>query len=395
MSRKLVRGVALVLVATLALTLVASGIFSMLSTPAAAASSSEIKQQLADLDEEKERLQQEIDSLSDDIADATAKKENLEQQINVTVSEITATNQLIEELEMQIAQKTEELAEAEQALEEKEDLFKTRIRVMCENGDTSYLDLLLTSGNFSELLTRIEMVNRIMEYDKEVVTDYTEAKQAVEDAKTTLENNRAEQVSLKDQLEEQHSSLQTQQAEVDALTQRLSTELTQTKEEAAALEAERDALSAELQQISAQSGSNNSGGGNATPTGSLTWPCPAYRIISSPFGYRIHPILGYNKLHTGVDLAASTGVDVLAADGGTVIKSRYNSSYGNYIAIDHGNGMVTLYAHMSQRLVSVGQTVSAGQVIGKVGSTGDSTGPHLHFEVIVNGSYQNPMSYFN
>ena len=401
MSRKMVRGVALILVATLVLTFVASGIFTMLSTPAAAASSSEIKEQLAALDEEKEKLQKEIDSLSDDIEDATTKKENLEQQINLTVEEITATSELIEDLNIQIAQKTEELAEAEQALEEQEELFKTRIRVMCENGDTSYLDLLLTSGNFSELLTRIEMVNRIMEYDKEIVTQYTETKQAVEQAKAELESDQAEQVSLKTQLESKRSSLETQQSEVDALAQRLSSELTQTKEQAAALEAERDALSEELRQISIQSSQNSGssgssgGGGSATPTGSLTWPCPAYRSISSPFGYRIHPILGYSKLHTGVDLSASTGADVLAADGGTVIKSRYNSSYGNYVAIDHGNGMVTLYAHMSQRLVSVGQTVSAGQVIGKVGSTGNSTGPHLHFEVMVNGSYQNPMSYFN
>lgn len=400
MSRKMVRGVALILAATLVLTFLASGLFTLFSTPAAAASSAEIKDQLAALDEEKEQLQQQIDSLSDDIEDATAKKENLEQQINVTVEEITVTSELIEDLNIQIAQKTEELAEAEQALADQEELFKTRIRVMCENGDTSYLDLLLTSGNFSELLTRIEMVNRIMEYDKEIVTEYTQTKQAVEDAKAELESNRSEQQTLMADLESKRSSLETQQSEVDALAQRLSSELTQTKEEAAALEAERDALSEELRQISIQSSQNSgsngsSGGGNATPTGSLTWPCPAYRSISSPFGYRIHPILGYSKLHTGVDLSASTGVDVLAADGGTVIKSRYNSSYGNYVAIDHGNGMVTLYAHMSQRLVSVGQTVSAGQVIGKVGSTGNSTGPHLHFEVMVNGSYQNPMSYFN
>ena len=308
MSRKMVRGVALILAATLVLTFLASGLFTLFSTPAAAASSAEIKDQLAALDEEKEQLQQQIDSLSDDIEDATAKKENLEQQINVTVEEITVTSELIEDLNIQIAQKTEELAEAEQALADQEELFKTRIRVMCENGDTSYLDLLLTSGNFSELLTRIEMVNRIMEYDKEIVTEYTQTKQAVEDAKAELESNRSEQQTLMADLESKRSSLETQQSEVDALAQRLSSELTQTKEEAAALEAERDALSEELRQISIQSSQNSgsngsSGGGNATPTGSLTWPCPAYRNISSPFGYRIHPILGYSKLHTGVDLS--------------------------------------------------------------------------------------------
>ena len=173
------------------------------------------------------------------------------------MEEITVTSELIEDLNIQIAQKTEELAEAEQALADQEELFKTRIRVMCENGDTSYLDLLLTSGNFSELLTRIEMVNRIMEYDKEIVTEYTQTKQAVEDAKAELESNRSEQQTLMADLESKRSSLETQQSEVDALAQRLSSELTQTKEEAAALEAERDALSEELRQISIQSSQNS------------------------------------------------------------------------------------------------------------------------------------------
>ena len=182
------------------------------------------------------------------------------------------------------------------------------------------------------------------------------------------------------------------------------------KAEAERMLKEQDSINAEIEEISRReaeaakaareaaknrgNSSSYSGGGKAY-SGSLTWPCPSYSRISSPYGYRTHPISGTRKLHKGLDIAASKGNPVVAAAPGTVVKSYFSSSYGNYVAISHGGGMMTAYAHMTRRMVSAGDTVSAGQQIGTVGSTGNSTGPHLHFEVYVGGSTTNPMNYFS
>ena len=170
----------------------------------------------------------------------------------------------------------------------------------------------------------------------------------------------------------------------------------------AELQAQIDAAVAELErQQAAQTVTGNNDNNTTTsstnedptPSGSFIWPCPSCHTVSSQFGYRVHPIFGTTKYHSGIDIAASAGASVLAADGGTVVTSTYSSSYGNYIVISHGNGYTTTYAHLSSRLVSTGSTVSQGTTIGLVGSTGWSTGPHLHFEISYNGSRVDPLNY--
>ena len=158
---------------------------------------------------------------------------------------------------------------------------------------------------------------------------------------------------------------------------------------------EQDEINDEIAALSRQETAASGGGGGKVYSGSLVWPCPSYSRISSQYGYRTHPISGTRKLHKGLDIAASSGNPVIAAASGTVVKSYFSSSYGNYVVISHGGGLMTAYAHMTRRLVSAGQTVTAGQQVGTVGSTGNSTGPHLHFEVYVGGSTTNPMNYFS
>ena len=277
------------------------------------------------------------------------------------------------------------------------------------------------------MLTRMEDVSAVMENDKKIVADYKAAKKKLEDAKAALEQDKQDQEEYKASLESKYADLKGQRTKVQKLTDQLESNQAQKEKEAIALEDEMGAISAEIEEMSrreaeeakrkeeearkqaeaaaAAKKSSNSNSGSSGSSGSstktksrvstsgLVWPAPS-GSAGSGYGWRIHPISGTRKFHKGTDIPAPSGSPVLAAASGTVVQSYFSSSYGNYIVVSHGGGLMTAYAHMSSRGVSVGANVSAGQQIGKVGSTGNSTGPHLHFEVYVNGSTTNPMSYF-
>ena len=202
--------------------------------------------------------------------------------------------------------------------------------------------------------------------------------------KTTLEVKKQNQVAKSQELE---VASQKKQSLVDQINADLNAQFDLLED----LEAESKALSSEIQRLQAAAAAKN--GGTTKAPGAYSWPCPSSRKITSNYGYRVHPISGVKKLHTGMDIGASYGADVTAAAGGTVIMSKYYGGYGNCIIIDHGGGVSTLYGHMSSLVAKNGQKVTAGQTIGKIGSTGNSTGNHLHFEVRINGSTVNPASY--
>lgn len=254
-----------------------------------------------------------------------------------------------------------------------------------------------------------------MDYDKQVVQEYKELKASIETQKASLESDRKDKKNYAESLEDTKKEIESQKKEYKTLKAKVDKNIELKKAEAARMLKEQDSINSEIEAISkreaeaaraakeaarrrANSASSSSGsysGGGKAYSGSLVWPCPSYNRISSPYGYRTHPISGTRKLHKGLDISSSKGNPVIAAAPGTVVKSYFSSSYGNYVAISHGGGMMTAYAHMTRRMVSVGQQVSAGQQIGTVGSTGNSTGPHLHFEVYVGGSTTNPMNYFS
>ncbi len=389
----------------------------LLSSPSAeqtaeAASKSQLKNRLSELKSARAEANAAVKSLRGQAEKYSEKIAALDYQIETTRAELNATNQIIKTLDQDIKKKEKQLEETIETLDEKQDLFATRIRVMYENGETSYMEVLLNSESFGDMLANMEIVSQIMDYDKQVVQDYKDLKASIETQKISLESDRADKKNYAHSLEQTKKEIESHKKEYKTLKAKVDKNIELKKAEAARMLKEQESINDEIAAISkreaeaakrraasrasSSGGSRSSGGGGGRAySGSLTWPCPSYNRISSPYGYRTHPITGTRKLHKGLDISSSKGNPVIAAAPGTVVKSYFSSSYGNYVVISHGGGMMTAYAHMTRRMVSVGQHVSAGQQVGTVGSTGNSTGPHLHFEVYINGSTTNPMNYFS
>ena len=406
------RIIAAIIAGLLAVLMLGSTIFGAIGM-ASAASKSELKSRLAQIKEQKAEIERNLESYKADQAEYAGQIGTLNNKIALTEEEIDATQDILDELDANIAQTEQELEETTQELENKKELFATRIRVMYENGDTSYMDVLLNSENFSDMLSNMEIVSQIMDYDKGVVAEYTALKESIEQMKAELESDRADKQDYMDSLEDRKEELESDRTDLKKLLAKLENDIEYAEKTARQMQADEDKVNAEIEELSRQeaeaarkaaeaakkaaqskSASSSTSTSTVRASGSMVWPCPSYNYISSNYGYRTHPITGkVSSFHKGIDIAASSGNPVLAAASGTVVKSYMSSSYGNYIVISHGGGLMTAYAHLSRRLVSVGDTVSAGQQIGKVGSTGNSTGPHLHFEVYVNGSTVNPMNY--
>ena len=362
---------------------------------AQAASTSQLKSRLAELKSARAEANAAVEALEGESEKYSEKIAALDYQIQSTRAELNATQKIIDSLTRDIADKQDELDETIAQLDEKQELFETRIRVMYENGDTTYLEVLLSSEDFSDMLTNMEIVSQIMDYDKRIVEEYKALKAQIETQKAALESDRKDKQDYADDLEQAYEEIEAQKKEYKALKAKVDSDLALKKAEAERMLREQDEINDEIAALSRQETAASGGGGGKVYSGSLVWPCPSYSRISSPYGYRVHPISGTRKLHKGLDIAASSGNPVIAAASGTVVKSYFSSSYGNYVVISHGGGMMTAYAHMTRRMVSAGQTVAAGQQVGTVGSTGNSTGPHLHFEVYVGGSTTNPMNYFS
>jgi murein DD-endopeptidase MepM/ murein hydrolase activator NlpD len=318
-----------------------------------------------------------IKNTKNQMADNKKEISALNAEIAELQAAITETESDISDLESNIAIKEVELTAKKAEIDQTTAALNARLRQIYKSGSVSFVDILLNSGNVSEFVANMEMISLIFQNDKTLVTSLEDSYKAIQEQK--------------DQLTVLHQSLSAKEVSLNAGKNVIAQKRTVVANENKKLESQLDALNKEadriIREIQALSGNGNYTGGK------LSWPTPGYTRVTSEFGYRIHPILGYRKLHTGIDIGAPSGATVIAANYGKVIASYYNTSYGNMIIIDHGGGIATLYAHLSARLVSVGNIVQRGQTIAKVGSTGMSTGPHLHFEVRVNGVYQNPRSY--
>lgn len=416
------RIIAAVIAGVLALLMIGSTVFGALSM-AMAASKTQLNNRLAEIKSEKAEVEKKLAEYEKDKESYAAQIGTLNNKISLTEQEIEATEQAIEALTDSIEETKENLKQAEKDLADKEDLFETRIRVMYENGDTSYLEVVLNSKNFGDMLDNMENVSQIMDFDKKVVAEYTEIRDSIQEMEASLEADRKQQQDYKESLEGEKAELEDDKADLSKLlakaendsayAQKLSDQLTaeqeQISDEIAELsrqEAEAARKKAEQEAAAKRAASNSSSSSNKSSSssyssssysggsGSMVWPCPTYTYISSEFGGRVSPITGeWQSGHKGIDIASGKGNPVIAAASGTVVKSYLSSSYGNYVVISHGGGLMTAYAHMTRRMVSVGDTVAAGQQIGTVGSTGNSTGNHLHFEVYENGSVVNPRNY--
>ncbi|MDY3618569.1 murein hydrolase activator EnvC family protein [Agathobaculum sp.] len=391
MSKKTVR----VISAVIAAILVGAMVFGMLASGlsfAGAADADELKDKLSSLEDQKASVKAQIAELTEQAKDVEATRQALQSEIDLTKEEISTVEAYIERLQQQIDVKTAELEVAEQQLTEKEDEFALAVRTTYEQGDSTYLQILLNSSSFSNMLKRIEIVSQLLEHNKQVVAEFQAAKEDIEQKRNDLQDTQDEQVQYQENLGYKVDELAANEAQQAALQESLEAYKAESEAEYDRINSEMNSVSNEIAALSRQSAA---AGGATLYSGTFTWPLPGYTSNSSAYGWRIHPIFGTRKFHSGEDIPAPTGASILAAASGTVVTAGWVSGYGNYTVIDHGGGYMTAYGHQSAIYVSVGQSVSAGETIGAVGSTGNSTGPHLHFEVYVNGATQNPMDYFS
>lgn len=364
--------------------------------PAAASTQDEInklKDQASQIAQNKSDLQKKIDKLKAEADDATAQKELLDKQNDMIREELKNAEEQVAQYEKLIEQTRAELAEAEREEQEQHELFCSRVRAMEENGTVSYWSVLFRSDSFADLLGTLDDVGEIMENDQRIFDEMRSIRQAIEEKKATLEQCLAEAEAQRDLMEQKRKELQAKIDEAAALIEKLSANKEEYLKLLKAEEAEASSIDAQIRKLQAQLASSGSLG--AGTKGGYIWPVSnGSRRITSPFGSRINPVTGRSETHKGVDIAGVFySTKVLAAKAGTVIVSQSGSSYGNYVVVSHGSGNTTLYAHLSSRSVSVGDVVAQGDVLGITGSTGNSTGPHLHFEITEGGSRVDPLIY--
>lgn len=352
----------------------------------------DLKEQADDLDNQREQLQQQLKEIQSDKSKALEQKELLEQQINAAQAEINNIQSQIDKYSELISLKEEELAQAEAEEAELYDQFCKRVRYMEEEGEVSYWSILFGSDDFSDLLDNFIMVEEFIQYDNDLMNGILALQDQIAADKADLETSKADQETAKARQVEVRSELQSQQDQVDALIDEISGQEDLLEQQEAKLRSAANAMDEEIKRLEKEMADQIS---NVVSESGFQWPLPSsWNTLSSLFGSRTHPITGRPNNHTGIDIPASRNTEIYAAKSGVVVTSTYNSSYGNYVVVSHSDGTSTLYAHMNRRNATVGQTVSQGQVIGYVGTTGSSTGNHLHFEIRVNGSRVDPVNYF-
>lgn len=393
---------------------------SVIPTPVSAASSSEIREQIKKLKEEKAEIAEQIKEIQEkhtanenEILDMVSQKDTIDQEIALLHEQVENINQQLASFALLIADKQDELDEAQTRLEDLNEKSKERIRAMEEEGKLSYWSIIFRANNFSDLLDRLSMIQEINAADQRRLREINEAAEQVASAQQELTEEKDELEIAREELDATEIVLAEKRAEADKLLSELiakGKEFEEMIDESEDLQsdlmkeiaqAEKDLKKAEYQEWLATyvppttrpSGTDTKPSTQAPSSSGWVKPLKSY-TLTSPFGMRIHPISGKEKMHEGVDMAAPQGTPIYAAKSGKVTRTSYQAGgAGYYVSINHGDGFSSIYMHMTHYIVSPGQYVNAGQVIGYVGSTGGSTGPHLHFGISYNGKYVNPMKY--
>ena len=370
-----------------------------------------IKEKQAELEtaeKEKKQLQGNISNVKKMVAELEKAKDDLEEYVTELDADLTDIEARIEDLKHLIADKEQEIEEATADLNEAEEIqheqyesMKKRIKFMYERGDSFYLDMIFSAGSFAEMLNKADYAEMLSEYDTRKLEEYKETCEYIAACKADLEADMevleeakaqvdAEQENLKELIDEKNDQISATMYDInnkEAAIKELEADLAA---QTAAIQSIEQAIAEERRKLAEESGRVLTYDG-----GMFKWPAPSYTRISDDYGNRIHPILGVQQFHNGVDMAAPAGSPILAAYDGEVVAADYNASMGNYVMIDHGDSLYTIYMHASALYVSKGDIVGKGQKIAAVGSTGRSTGNHLHFSVRKDGSYVSPWNYLS
>lgn len=385
------------------------------STGSYAASTGITSENIKDMEGQIDAAEQEKQELQNSLTDLKKIKEQLEQSKNDLTNYVKELDgnladieQKIEELKLLIAEKETEieetakdLEEAQQREQEQYEAMKIRIQFMYERSGTFYLEVLLSASSFGEFLNKADYIEQIAAYDRKMLEEYALNSQMVQLYKEELEAEKeildeakeavvAEEKALEALIGEKENQIVAYQTDIQNKEAAIKEYEADIAEQNAVISALEKAVAEEKARLLEESGTVITYDG-----GMFAWPCPAYKRISDEYGDRLHPTLGVMKFHNGIDLAADSGSDILAAYDGQVVAAAYNASMGNYVMIDHGNELYTIYMHASSLNVNKGDVVVKGQKIAAVGSTGRSTGPHLHFGVRLNGNYVNPWNYIS
>ncbi len=395
MSIRYKRLLSVLLAAALMLPVLSAGA----SVEASAVSQEELDQLKTERDalvRQRQEQQAVVNELKNQQASVLAVKQALDERNMYTQWQIQLTQQEIELYDGMIADKSIEVDEAKTLEAQQLDKYRTRVRAMEENGNASYVEYLLNASTLAEFLTAVDDIGEIMQSDRALEDAYIEARENTEAVVAEYEEYKADIVEKQDELRTEQAELQSELDEATALITDITANLA---DNAAVLEqfeaAEREAETNVANMVLALEKKRQAEVAAAVVgTGAFIWPVPSCTYLTSRFGLRVHPIYGTTKSHTGVDIGAESGATIVAADGGTVVIAGVNSGYGNCVMIDHGNGYKTLYGHMSSIAVTNGQTVSQGDTVGYVGSTGVSTGPHCHYEVWKDGARIDPEQFY-
>ena len=406
-----------------------------------------LKNEQKGVNKQKQDKQTEIKKLEKKQKNLSTEIKSLDKEVSETGDELSKVEKKLANLNNDIEKTTKEIEEAERKIGERKDSFNSRLRAMYMNGNIGYIEVLLSAADMKDFLLRKEMVQSVVEHDVDLLDYMQEQKDIMDTKEKELKTQIAEAESTKRQVqskknelmvatrskqklmnvvEKDKSELENQLDELNALSNDLNSEIAELQRKAEAQMAAANAAqksnennknnknnnstavadnsnssgktnnSSNVNHTNNTGNSNSSSNSSSTPAysgGRLSWPVPGHYGISSPFGYRVHPIFGTKKYHSGIDIPAPTGTPIVAAADGIVIEAQSKGGYGNAVIIAHPGGISTLYGHNSSLVVSAGQSVKRGQIIARAGSTGYSTGPHCHFEVRVGGGAVNPMSY--
>lgn len=363
------------------------------------------KEKTSVIEEEKKKVEDTLKNLEGQKADTESYVRQLDQEMAAISSQLEELSGQIADKESEIAVTQEELSAAQEAEVQQYDAMKLRIKYMYEKGDTTFIDFILESKSISQLLNRAEYISQISQYDRQMLDEYAATRQTIADNEAKLESERADLLALQESTQAKHNSVEELLAAKEEQLKSYETQIASAQsqinayeQDLAAQESKIRQIEEEMQKAEEEARKKAESSGTSYTVKSLgntkfIWPCPSSSRITSAFGGRESPTEGASSNHQGIDIGASTGSDIVAAADGVVTIATYSASAGNYVMLSHGGGVSTVYMHCSSLNVSEGQSVTQGQVIAKVGSTGYSTGPHLHFGIRSGGSYVNPSNY--